>query len=231
MVAANLKSETMKLMDKRTAVEAEMNTIIDHLCQPGGPGLSGNLLDFEGFPRQDIDIPSIRAERQRLAVLRNDHKEITEKINENIQVLHSARLASRSPSVKDSGNSASNNQNSSVDGVVASASSHNVLLKDASNSMDLDAIVSIPFAVVDEIADGSPTAEDGLQLGDQIIKFGSVEYQVGINLLQRLATEAQANQGCATPVIVLRQGAPINLTVTPRTWQDRSLLGCSFRIL
>ncbi|XP_048228358.1 26S proteasome non-ATPase regulatory subunit 9 isoform X2 [Ricinus communis] len=204
MVAANLKSETMKLMDKRTAVEAEMNTIIDHLCQPGGPGLSGNLLDFEGFPRQDIDIPSIRAERQRLAVLRNDHKEITEKINENIQVLHSARLASRSPSVKDS---------------------------DASNSMDLDAIVSIPFAVVDEIADGSPTAEDGLQLGDQIIKFGSVEYQVGINLLQRLATEAQANQGCATPVIVLRQGAPINLTVTPRTWQDRSLLGCSFRIL
>lgn len=36
------------------------------------------------------------------AELRNDHKIITEKIDQNIQVLHSARLAS-TPSVKDSG--------------------------------------------------------------------------------------------------------------------------------
>lgn len=91
--------------------------------------------------------------------------------------------------------------------------------------MDLDVIVSIPFAVVDAIADGSPTAEDGLQLGDQIVKFGSVEYKVGDHLLQSLATEAQANQGHAIPVVVLRQGAPMNATVTPRAWQGRGLLG------
>lgn len=47
MVATNLKAETMDLMEKRTAMEAEMNAIIDRLCQPGGPGLSGNLLDSE----------------------------------------------------------------------------------------------------------------------------------------------------------------------------------------
>lgn len=35
--------------------------------------------------------------------LRNDHKEITEKLNENIQVLHSARLAPKSSSLRDSG--------------------------------------------------------------------------------------------------------------------------------
>lgn len=49
MVGANLKSETMKLMDKRTTMEAEMNAIIEQLCQPGGPGLSGNLVDPEVF--------------------------------------------------------------------------------------------------------------------------------------------------------------------------------------
>lgn len=38
-----------------------------------------------------------------IAELRNDHKEITEKLNENIQVLHSARLAPKSSSLKDSG--------------------------------------------------------------------------------------------------------------------------------
>lgn len=36
------------------------------------------------------------------AELRNDHKDITEQINQNIQVLHSARLAS-GPSPQDSG--------------------------------------------------------------------------------------------------------------------------------
>uniref|UniRef100_A0A6N2MQS9 Nas2 N-terminal domain-containing protein n=1 Tax=Salix viminalis TaxID=40686 RepID=A0A6N2MQS9_SALVM len=221
MVGANLKAETMKLMDKRSALETEMNVIIERLCQPGGPGLSGNLVDSEGFPRSDIDIPVVRAERHRLAELRNDHKEITEKIDENIQVLHSSRLAT-----KDSGNDGvSNHQNSVSGNAVPSATSHNVVLRDSSSSMDVDMMASIPFAVVDEIADASPTAEDGLQLGDQLVKFGAVEYQVGENLLQKLASEAQANQGHAVPVIVMRQGAPINLSLTPRVWPGRGLLG------
>ena len=49
MVATNVKAETMSLMDKRTAVEAEMNAIIARLTQPGAPGLSGNLVDSEVF--------------------------------------------------------------------------------------------------------------------------------------------------------------------------------------
>lgn len=89
--------------------------------------------------------------------------------------------------------------------------------------MDVDVIVSRPFAVVDEIADGSPAAEDGLQLGDQIVKFGNVES--GDNLLHRLSSEAQASQGLALTLVAMRQGELINLTVTPRTWQGRGLLG------
>lgn len=119
----------------------------------------------------------------------------------------------------------SNNQNSVVGNAVPSATSHNVVLRDSPSSMDVDMMASIPFAVVYEIADASPTAEDGLQLGDQLVKFGTVEYQVGENLLQKLASEAQANQGHAVPVIVMRQGAPINLSVTPRVWPGRGLLG------
>lgn len=37
------------------------------------------------------------------AELRNDHQEISAKINENVQLLHSARLSTVSSSVKDSG--------------------------------------------------------------------------------------------------------------------------------
>ncbi|EOY29553.1 26S proteasome regulatory subunit, putative isoform 3 [Theobroma cacao] len=215
MVGANLKSETMKLMEKRSGMEAEMNAIIEQLCQPGGPGLSGNLVDSEGFPRADIDIPVVRAQRNRLAELKNDHKEITEKISVNIQVLHSSRLTS---TPKDSVVSAS-----------ASASLENLVLRDSLSANDVDMISSVPFAMVDEIADASPAAEDGLQLGDQIVKFGNVK--AGDNLLQRLASEAQVNQGHPIPVIIMRQGALVNLAVTPRTWQGRGLLGCHFRMM
>ncbi|XP_019182319.1 PREDICTED: 26S proteasome non-ATPase regulatory subunit 9 [Ipomoea nil] len=214
MVGTNLKAETTKLMELRTAMELEMNAIIESLCCPGGPGLSGNLLDSEGFPREDVDIMSIRANRQRLAVLRNDHKNVTEKISQNIQVLHSARLAS-GPS-QDSGN------------LTSSTSSNFIATTTPSSAMDVD-IVSKPFALVDEITEASPAAEDGVQLGDQVVKFGDMESSD--NLLQRLAGEAQRNQGRAISMVVIRQGTLVNLSVTPRAWEGRGLLGCHFRIL
>ncbi|CAI0427526.1 unnamed protein product [Linum tenue] len=173
-----------------------------------------------GFPRTDIDVAGVRADRHRLAELRNDHKVITKMIEESIELLHSARLSPKSYSPEDSGNNeTSSSLNASSDNAAAQA------------AMDVDAFISIPFAVIDEIADASPTAEDGLQLGDQIFKFGNVQYQAGENLLQKLASEAQANQDKAVSVVVLRQGSPINLTLTPRPWEGRGLLGCSFRVL
>lgn len=224
MVATNVKAETMSLMDKRSALEAEMNAIITRLSHPAAPGLSGNLVDAEGFPRSDVDIPVVRAERRRLAELRNDHQVITEKINQNIQILHSARLGNRSSPFTNS-----DTQTSSTIDTVAATPLQDVLVRHSPNSMDMDVLVSRPFAMVDEIADASPAVEDGLQLGDQILKFGNVE--AGDNLLQRLSSEAQSNLGCAVPVVITRQGTVINLTITPRTWQGRGLLGCHFRIL
>lgn len=98
------------------------------------------------------------------------------------------------------------------------------------NAMEVDTLVKIPFAIVDEIADASPAADDGLQLGDHIVKFGKVEASVQ-NLLQSLASEAQSNQGRRLDIVVMRQGALVNLTLTPRSWHGRGLLGCHFRIL
>lgn len=230
MVGTNLKAETMKLMDERANTEAEMDVIIQRLCQSGGPGLSGNLVDSEGFPRTDIDIPTVRADRRRLAELRNDHKIITEKIDQNIQVLHSARLASTPSSVKDSDDSAGLGVQGSAVNIGSSSSLGNHTVTAASSAaMDVDVVFSRPFAVIDEITEASPAAEDGLQLGDQVVRFGNV--QSGENLLQRLAAEAQSNQGCAVSMTVMRQGAMTNVQVTPRVWQGRGLLGCNFRIL
>ena len=55
------------------------------------------------------------------------------------------------------------------------------------------------------------------------MKLGNVEY--GDNLLSKLASEAQKNQGRPVPMLVMRQGSSINLAVTPRTWRGCVLLG------
>ncbi|VVB16381.1 unnamed protein product [Arabis nemorensis] len=227
MVGANLKAETMALMEKRSAMETEMNSIVERLCIPGGPGLSGNLVDSEGFPRTNFDIPLVRAERRRLAELRNEHSEITEKINVNIQILHSVRPTSRASSTKDSGCPEESISSGAVSSL--SASMQTAGFSATSRAMDVDVVTSIPFAMVDEITESSPAAEDGLQLGDQVVKFGNVEG--GDNLLQKLAAEAQSNQGQAVSVGVIRQGAKVDLSVTPRIWQGRGLLGCHFRLV
>lgn len=213
MVGTNLKAETFSLMDKRTNLEAEMNIIIDRLSQPGGPGLSGNLLDSEGFPRADFDIPSVRADRNRLAVLRNDYKDLTEKINQNIEVLHSGKKTDHHSSSP----------------MIDTGSGMMTMRMSNSSSMEVDMKASVPFAFVDEISESCPAAEDGLQLGDQIVRFGSVESRD--NLVQRLAAEAQTNRDHPISAVVLRQGALVHLTITPRQWQGRGLLGCHFQLL
>ncbi|KAJ0965844.1 hypothetical protein J5N97_027004 [Dioscorea zingiberensis] len=212
MVGANLKAETFSLMEKRTSLEAEMNAIIEILCGPGGPGISGNLVDAEGFPRSDIDIPAVRSQRHRLAELRNDHKDITAKIDRNLELLHSVKIANNGP------HSPENSAVSLMHDITSQAS-----------PMDEGPILRVPFAIIDEISDASPAAEDGLQLGDLIIKFGNVEN--GDSLHSRLALEAQSNQGCPVPLDIMRQGSLVNLTVTPRQWHGHGLLGCHFRSL
>ncbi|XP_011628049.1 26S proteasome non-ATPase regulatory subunit 9 isoform X1 [Amborella trichopoda] len=233
MVGTNLKAETTALMEKRSLLEEQMSAIISRLCVPGGPGLSGNLLDSEGFPRADIDIAAVRLERNNLAVLRNDHKDITAKIDQNLQLLHSTRLAqdiSLPPKVSAIGGESSTQVPNAI--VMAESSplhGQGTSQENFYTAMDEDPVVGVPFAIVDEIADGSPASDDGLQLGDQIVKFSNVEG--GEQLLARLASEAQSNQGCALPLVIVRQGMFINLAVTPRPWHGRGLLGCHFRIL
>ena len=98
-----------------------------------------------------------------------------------------------------------------------------------SAAMDIDVVFSRPFELIDEITEASPDAEDGLQLGDQVVRFGNV--QPGENLLQCLAAKDQSNKGCVFTMTILRQGAMTNVQVTPRVWLGRGLLGCNFRIL
>lgn len=87
-----------------------------------------------------------------------------------------------------------------------------------------------PFAVVDELSQGSPAAAAGLQLWDQMLSFAGVTKQTP-DTLQAVAAALQANQGRPVETVVLRQGAPAVLQLTPQPWGGRGLLGCHLRPL
>ncbi|PNW84257.1 hypothetical protein CHLRE_04g226950v5 [Chlamydomonas reinhardtii] len=119
----------------------------------------------------------------------------------------------------------------------------------------------VPFALVDEVSEGSPAASAGLQVGDLLCSFGDVsgagareaspgappseqqqqqpqqqQQQVlqlasTAALLQRVAGVLGASEGQAVAATVLRQGAPVVVSLTPQRWSGRGLLGCHLKPL
>lgn len=224
MVGAHGKAQTVTMMDKRKAMETEMDAIIARLTVSGGPGLQDNLVDAQGFPRADINIPAVRSDRQRLTALRNDHKEITDAIEKNLVILHSGGFT-RGSSQSDKLPEAEVVRPSSGASPMEIAPGTESTTAESPSPMDEDPYESsLPFAVFDDVTQGSPAAIDGILIGDQLVRFGSVDREE--NLLSRLAQEGLTNEGRGLPVIVLRRGERVYLTVTPRRWSGRGLLGC-----
>lgn len=59
--------EVRALIARKDEIEAEIASLAGSLEGPGGPGLHGNLIDRDGFPRADIDVLAVRQARHRIA--------------------------------------------------------------------------------------------------------------------------------------------------------------------
>jgi 26S proteasome regulatory subunit N4 len=65
-----MESELLKINTQREAMEKEMESIVEVLeSMNGNPGLKSSLVDYEGFPRDDVDIFEARKLRNRHACL------------------------------------------------------------------------------------------------------------------------------------------------------------------
>ena len=78
----------MALGKRQKEIEDEIIALSECLTAPGMPGMKGNLVDSEGFPRADIDIPQVRSMRGRVACLQTDLSAVMKQIEQGLHELH-----------------------------------------------------------------------------------------------------------------------------------------------
>eukprot|EP00873_Tetraselmis_striata_P046606 jgi/Tetstr1/466870/TSEL_011327.t1 len=202
-----LKASIRALMTEREAMEEEIAERSARLTAPGMPGLKGPLVDSEGFPFANVDVFQVRTDRHRLAVLHNDHKAITSRIEANMHQLHAlAREAKPPPATSD-------------------AAAESSVPRTAAPS-DPPAEAPAAFAIIDEVSEGSPASTAGIRAGDQLCAFGDVVRNPQRTELKQIAAMIQRYEDKELPTKVLRDGKLLSLMLVPKKWSGRGLLGC-----
>eukprot|EP00200_Dunaliella_tertiolecta_P005724 CAMPEP_0202356354 /NCGR_PEP_ID=MMETSP1126-20121109/10855_1 /ASSEMBLY_ACC=CAM_ASM_000457 /TAXON_ID=3047 /ORGANISM="Dunaliella tertiolecta, Strain CCMP1320" /LENGTH=235 /DNA_ID=CAMNT_0048949099 /DNA_START=47 /DNA_END=755 /DNA_ORIENTATION=+ len=221
-----------ELSARKEAMEHELEALAECLTAGNGPGLHGNLVDRQGFPRADIDIPTVRGQRQRVACLMNDHKQIMKQIDEGLGRLHqhlrsssgAATAAGPAPPTLSHGSfelvaegrrpsppppAAAAPTIAAAMGVGAAGPTNGVLIPPgAEQTLSSDVPPLLAFARVHEVSEASPASEAGIQVGDSLVSFGAVSCSASPGtapslLLQQVAQVLQAHEGGAVQAVVL----------------------------
>lgn len=133
--------------------------------------MNTSLTTFDGFPRNDIDVPQIRTTRARIIRLKNDHKAVMSKIETAVHEQFAK------------GADASARQEAAQVGARAATESQ----------IPSGATLEPPFAKVNTVAPGSPAASAGLQVGDKVTRFGIVNF-TNHERLGKISQVVQQNQ-------------------------------------
>ena len=91
------REEAMKVNCEKIKIEAEITEWKSVLDSEQNIGMDGPLVDNEGYPRNDLDIPKIRMARQKIICLSNDHKEVMKKLASLLEDIHSQNPSENEP--------------------------------------------------------------------------------------------------------------------------------------
>jgi len=162
--------------------------------------MHGSLVDDEQYPRNDIDIYTVRRARNSVACLQNDHKEIMKQIESKLHEVHAqARVMN----------------------------DHQTAGGDAQGRGNgVSTAPRVPFAKVNLVDQGSPADSAGLKVGDEIVQFGSV-VSGNFESMQTIATVVQHSKSKPMVIRVIRNQQEVRVSLTPKTWSGRGLLGCN----
>jgi len=144
-----------------------------------GVNMNTSLTTFDGFPRADLDVAQVRTTRARIIRLKNDYKALMAKLED---VVHQHFAAGKLPEgVANDITAGTSRAQTSMNGPphILGASSTSALQP--------------PFAKVNSVEPGSPADQAGLKAGDQVTKFGTVDY-TNHERLGKVAQVVQQNE-------------------------------------
>lgn len=196
-----------ELIARKDNVEAELKAL-GAVLDSHGVNMQTPLVDREGFPRSDIDVAQVAVTRSRVIALRNDWKDLMDRIEKGLHEWHANYQASDAYKNPPTTSSASSSEPPSTAPLAPQT----------------------PFATVDQVTPGSPAHEAGLKVGDRLRAFGSADWS-NHDRLKKVGEIVQRNVGRPILVKVLRgsgsEAQELNVHLTPRQgWGGRGLLGC-----
>jgi len=199
------REQVLKLIEEKNKIEMKIADL-GIVLKNNNVGFHEPLIDAEGFPRNDIDVRSVRIARTQILCLQNDLKELTKSIeaglekyfHESKETLTSTKIP---PEIRDSGASTSSSSTSAVEN-------------------------QSPIVTVNLVSPGSPAEEAGIHVRDQITAFGSISSNNFKDLAQ-IGELVKNSQNQQVRVKVKRDSRVEELILVPKTWSGRGLLGCN----
>lgn len=184
--SSSSSKDVKQLIELRHHMVDELDALSDILTSHNAD-MDTPLVTNDGFPREDIDVATVRATRVRILRLRNDLIALTSEIEHG---LHEYFAGNNAGSATNGGGDSSSSvaRPSSFNG--ASVSHGDILSGNGVSSNVND----IAFCYVNQVSSMSPAEDAGLQCGDKIVSFGYVNASNHSNLT-RLATIVSGNIG------------------------------------
>ncbi|KAI5785929.1 26S proteasome non-ATPase-like protein regulatory subunit 9 [Geopyxis carbonaria] len=194
------KNELLQLMVQKDKVEAELKAL-GTVLDSHKVSMNTSLTTFDGYPRDDIDVPQIRTTRARIIHLRNDYKSLMDQIEIGLHAHHA---------------------------VIATSLDTNS--KTPKESSGISQSFQPPFAKIKTVSPNSPAELSGMQVGDYIKQFGTINALNHQNL-SKLAEIVSSNKDKPISVLLSRKQSGIEIekliSLIPKTgWGGPGLLGC-----
>lgn len=200
-----------ELEKKKFDIENQLKELEKVLEQEGNVGLTGPLVDNEGYPRADIDLYKVRLARQQINCLRNDYKQVMNRIEVELEKIYTS-----SSSVKtDERETRQGNGESGNNGVTTSV------------------VRTRPFCLVTQVDPGSPAEEAGILVNDEIVQFGPYVHGTVAKNLSQIGELVKNSNNKLILLNVARAAADspnekkyFKCKLVPKTWSGHGLLGC-----
>lgn len=195
----SMRDDVFRLLKQREDIEAQLLKQRE-ILESNHVTMTTELVDVQGFPRADLDIPTIRAARNRIHTLLNDRFYI----NEQIEKVLPAALRS------DGGTTCTQLTKPMPEAIAAHAGRPQPL-----------GIRSVQAL--------SPAAQAGLEAGDELLTWDDLQPITAAHMSELPTRVKEGVSISLTVQRISPEGYPIQLQLllTPSSqWNGRGLLGC-----